>query len=90
MFRSGGFAKDLIYLKGFRNVVELVSTGVSLDPFWIGKIAPDHIEPIHELLHRGLVRPPRFTPEFLERDDVKRRIARLSGGRSFASIFDVE
>ena len=51
MFRSGGFAKDLIYLKGFQSVVEQVAAGASLRPFWIGKIAPDHVGAIEELLH---------------------------------------
>lgn len=90
VFRSGGFAKDLIYLKGFRNVVELVAAGASLDPFWTGKIAPDHVQAIDELLQRKLVRPPLFKPEFLQREDVERRIARLRGEPSFDKIFTAE
>jgi uncharacterized protein (TIGR02421 family) len=90
VFRSGGFAKDLIYLKGFRSVIGLVSSGASLEPFWTGKIAPDHVEAIGELLQRGLVRPPLFTPEFLGRNDVRRRIERIGGNIEFNSIFDVE
>ena len=31
VFRSGGFAKDLIYLKGFQEVIGLVAAGASLD-----------------------------------------------------------
>ncbi|MDQ3470913.1 MAG: DUF1704 domain-containing protein, partial [Pseudomonadota bacterium] len=90
VFRSGGFAKDLIYLKGFRSVVELVAAGASLEPFWTGKIAPDHVEAIDELLQRKLVRPPLFKPEFLQRKDVERRIARLRGEPSFDKIFNAE
>lgn len=90
VFRSGGFAKDLIYLKGFQDVIGLVVSGASLDPFWIGKIAHDHLEAIEELVQRELVRSPIFKPEFLERDDVKRRISRLRGASSFAGIFDAE
>jgi uncharacterized protein (TIGR02421 family) len=90
VFRSGGFAKDLIYLKGFRSVIELVGSGASLDPFWIGKIAPEHVDAIEELLLRGLVQPPLFKPEFLQREDVERRVARLAGEPSFDKILDVE
>ena len=57
VFRSGGFAKDAIYLKGFRQVVDLVAAGASLDPFWLGKIAPEDVAAIEELLLRGLVQP---------------------------------
>ena len=89
VFRSGGFAKDFIYLKGFRSVVDFIAAGGSLDPFWIGKIAPDHLPAIEELLQRNLVRPPLFTPEFLEREEVQRRIDRLRGGLAFDQILDV-
>lgn len=90
VFRSGGFAKDLIYLKGFQDVIGLVTAGASLDAFWIGKIACDHVGAIEELLQRKLIRPPLFKPEFLQREDVKRRIARLRGESSFDRILDVE
>ena len=90
VFRSGGFAKDLIYLKGFQEVIGLVAAGASLDAFWIGKIAREHVEAIEELIQRNLVRPPVFKPEFLQREDVQRRIARLRGESSFAGILDVE
>ncbi len=62
VFRSGGFAKDLIYLKGFQEVIALVGAGASLDPFWIGKIARNHVEAIEELIQRNLVQPPLFKP----------------------------
>ncbi len=90
VFRSGGFAKDMIYLKGFQNVVELVGSGASLRPFWIGKIAPGHVGAIEELLQRELVRPPVFEPLFLERRDVADRLARLRARSSFDAILDVE
>ena len=90
VFRSGGFAKDAIYLKGFRKVVDLVAAGASLDPFWLGKIAPDDVAAIEELLLRGLLRPPLFRPEFLDRADVKRRIAALRGGLPFEQLIEME
>ena len=90
VFRSGGFAKDLIYLKGFQSVVELVGSGASLRPFWIGKIAPGHVGAIEELLQRKLVQPPLFEPEFLKRSDVIARMARLQANRSFDAIYETE
>lgn len=90
VFRSGGFAKDLIYLQGFQDVIGLIVRGASLDPFWIGKIARSHVEAIEELVQRNLVQPPLFKPEFLQRDDVERRIARFRGESSFARVIDVE
>ena len=77
VFRSGGLAKDAIYLQGFRAVVELVRAGASLDAFWLGKIAPAHVPAIEELLNRGLIAAPRFIPLFLADDAARERIARL-------------
>ena len=90
VFRSGGLAKDAIYLRGFRQVVDLVVSGASLAPFWLGKIAPGHAPAIEELLLRGLVHQPLFLPEFLGRAAARARIARLQSGLGFQSMFNPE
>ena len=89
-FRSGGLAKDAIYLKGFLEVVDRVATGASLDAFWLGKIAPEHVEAVEELLLRGLLHPPVFVPEFLSRADSKDRVERLRGGVPFDRLLHLE
>ena len=90
VFRSGGMAKDAIYLRGFRQVVDLIASGASLAPFWLGKIAPGHAPDIEELLLRGLVHAPVFIPEFLARPDTEARLARLRSGLPFQSMFNPE
>ena len=90
IYRSGGLAKDLIYLQGFKAVVDLVAAGAALDPYWLGKIAPAHAPLIEELLQRGLLHPPRFVPEFMTRADTQGRIARLRGGAGLGSILEGE
>ena len=88
--RSGGFAKDAIYLRGFKAVIDAVAQGVALDPFWLGKIAPGHLPAVGELLQRGLLQPPVFIPDFLARPDIQARIARLRVDRGFDAILDLE
>ena len=90
VFRSGGLAKDAIYLKGFLEIVERVATGQSLDAFWLGKIAPEHVDAVDELLERGLLHPPVFVPEFLARQDAQERISRLRAGEPFDRILELE
>jgi uncharacterized protein (TIGR02421 family) len=90
VYRSGGLAKDAIYLRGFRAVVDLVADGASLAPFWLGKIAPQHAPAIEELLQRGMVHEPVFIPEFLSRPDTRARIKRLRQGLSFQAMFEPE
>ena len=90
VFRSGGLAKDAIYLKGFLEVVNRIATGSSLDAFWLGKIAPEHVDAIEELLQRGLLHPPVFVPEFLGREDARKRIERLREGAPFEQLMAME
>lgn len=90
VFRSGGLAKDAIYLKGFLEIIERVAAGHSLDPFWLGKIAPDHVEAVEELLLRGLLHAPVFVPEFLTRDAAQKRIGHMRGELSFDRLLDLE
>ena len=86
VFRSGGFAKDAIYLEGFRTVTSLVAAGAPLNPFWLGKIAVAHVPAIEELLQRELVLPPLFKPSFLDDEKAAKRIADLRQARSFPEI----
>ena len=90
VYRSGGLAKDAIYLKGFLEIIERVATGQSLEAFWLGKIAPEHVDAVDELLERGLLHPPVFVPEFLARKDAQKRIARLRAGEPFDRILEPE
>ena len=90
VYRSGGFAKDAIYLRGFKDVIDLVAAGVPLDPFWLGKIAPAHLPVIEELLQRELLHAPVFLPEFLARPGTIDRIDRLRGRPDFGSMFSLE
>ena len=86
VFRSGGFAKDAIYLQGFRAITSLVAAGAPLNPFWLGKIALSHVPAIEELLQRELVRPPLFKPSFLEDETAAKRIADLRQAKSFPEL----
>ena len=96
VFRSGGFAKDAIYLQGFRAITSLeqllvargeeVAAGAPLNPFWLGKIALSHVPAIEELLQRELVRPPLFKPSFIEDETAAQRIAKLRQAKSFPDM----
>lgn len=80
IFRSGGLAKDAIYLRGLRQVFAFVASGRDLDPFWLGKIAEAHVPMVEELQARGILRAPAAIPEFLIRPEARTRIARIRAG----------
>jgi uncharacterized protein (TIGR02421 family) len=86
VFRSGGLAKDAIYLRGFGEVMNLVRAGASLEPFWLGKIAARHAPAIQELLQRGLIKAPKFIPLFLSAESARQQLARLKKAESLETL----
>ena len=86
VYRSGGLAKDAIYLRGLQAVFDFVATGRDLEPFWFGKIAPHHVPVVDELLARGMLRAPSALPEFLSRPSARRHVARIREGCSFIDL----
>jgi uncharacterized protein (TIGR02421 family) len=90
VFRSGGFAKDAIYLRGFKEVLDLLASGRDLAPFWFGKIAARHITVVEELELRGLLRRPRSLPEFLASPAAQARIAAMRRLASLSQLIPQE
>lgn len=80
VFRSGGFAKDAIYLRGLLEVLHHLRDGGRLDPFWIGKIATSHLTIVDELRARGLLKAPPVRPLFLSEQGPEQRIERARAG----------
>jgi uncharacterized protein (TIGR02421 family) len=90
VFRSGGLAKDAIYLRGFKEVLDLLALGRDLAPFWFGKIASRHIPVVEELELRGLLRSPRSLPEFLASPEAQARIAAMRRLASLSQLVRLE
>lgn len=86
IYRSGGLSKDVIYLRGFKAVLDLLAKGRNLDAFWFGKIAERHVPVVEELELRGMLRRPHVIPEFLDRPEAAKRIARMRANPSLAQL----
>jgi uncharacterized protein (TIGR02421 family) len=86
VFRGGGFAKDAIYLRGFKSVLDLLAVGQSLDPFWYGKIDIRHLGVVGELAERGILHKPALVPEFLADPEVTARIASFRAAPSYSAL----
>lgn len=86
VFRGGGFAKDAIYLRGFKAVLDMLAAGQSLDPFWYGKIDARHIPVVGELAERGILHRPALVPAFLADPHVTARIAAFRAAPSYSSL----
>jgi uncharacterized protein (TIGR02421 family) len=77
---SGGFTRDLIYLRGLVDLMEFLREGGALRPLYVGKIARKHIPIVEELRHRDVLREPPLTPRFLEDGDALERLEAVRRG----------
>lgn len=87
LFRSGGLAKDAIYLRGFLDVLTHIRGGKPLNPFWIGKVSAEHFPILVELMERGLLSPSPIVPAFLEGDAARRRLKRIEDSAGIEAVF---
>lgn len=86
IYQSGGFTKDLIYLRGFFKVLQHLRQGGSLEPLLMGKIAVKHIEVIEALRDRGILQRPAIWPRYWFDDRAQQRLAEL---RNKSTINDI-
>ncbi|WP_146592184.1 flavohemoglobin expression-modulating QEGLA motif protein [Puniceibacterium confluentis] len=86
LYRSGGLAKDAIYLRGLRDILDHLAAGRSLTPYWLGKFAKAQFPQIEELAARGLLTTPPITPAFLNGGPARDRLAAAAAGLSPADL----
>lgn len=80
IYQSGGFIKDVIYLRGFVHLLEYLGQGKALTPLLSGKIAIKHIPVVQELIERGILQPPALLPRYLEDPVAVQKLATLKKG----------
>lgn len=86
VFRGGGLTKDAAYLRGLNQVITYLKSGGELEPLYVGKLAPDHIPLIRELLLRNVLRPPALLPRYLMAASTSGNLNKL---RSFTTVLDL-
>lgn len=60
IYRGGGFTKDYLYLRGFREILKFVDRGNSIENLFIGKTHHKYHPLIGELIQRGIVEQPKL------------------------------
>lgn len=90
VYRSGGLAKDAIYLRGFFRVMEWIADGGDMAIFWRAKIAMIHVPVMEQLCESGLLLDARLTPEFMLRESALKRIRAYASKPSIDLLFDTE
>lgn len=75
VFRSGGFTKDAIYLRGLLNLIGHLKSGGTLDLLWLGKLALSELSRVEELVKRGALHGPRLVPRYVDDPATALRLA---------------
>lgn len=86
LFRGGGLMKDMVYLRGLRDLLAHLAGGGALEPLFVGKIALRHADTMAALQRRGLLHAPPLLPRHLHRDDVQARLARVRQGMTVLDL----
>jgi hypothetical protein len=88
-YRGGGTTKDVIYLRGLKDLVRYLSEGHDLEPLYVGKIALRHVPLIQELRRRQVVLPPSVMPRYLTSQKARERLAACRGKslREFLGVY---
>ncbi|MFT4553525.1 MAG: hypothetical protein ACI9S8_002165 [Chlamydiales bacterium] len=67
VYRSGGFTKDYLYLRGFRMIMDYYKSGKSLDNLLLGKTALPYLPVLDELVNRGILKPPEYITDCFQK-----------------------
>ncbi|MFC3033397.1 flavohemoglobin expression-modulating QEGLA motif protein [Pseudoalteromonas fenneropenaei] len=62
VFRGGGFTKDFLYLRGFRDIVKLASNR-RLDNLYLGKTGLALLDTLDTLVEQGVLQKPKYLPD---------------------------
>lgn len=79
VFRGGGLTKDLIYLRGLRDLLDYLAAGHDIEPLYVGKIGLPHVPYIQELRRRGFITAPRILPRFWDDTSARDRLEACRG-----------
>jgi uncharacterized protein (TIGR02421 family) len=85
-YRGGGLTKDVVYLRGLRQILDHLANGGRLEPLFIGKIGAQHIPIIRELRFRGVLDAPPLVPRYMSSPEALERLDGVRGGLSVAQL----
>ncbi len=86
VYRGGGLAKDVVYLRGLVEMLDYLRRGGDLESLLVGKIGADHIPLVRELHMRQILRTPPLKPRYLEGARSLDRLRRLQEGVSVEQL----
>ncbi|NBC81896.1 MAG: flavohemoglobin expression-modulating QEGLA motif protein [Bacteroidetes bacterium] len=67
VYRGGGFTKDFLYLRGFRDILNYYQENGKLDSLLVGKTSLKYVDTINEMIDRKLLNKPSYITKAFEK-----------------------
>lgn len=75
VFRGGGLTKDIVYLRGLRDLLAYLREGNSFEVLFLGKFSLAQIAALRELGRTGQLLPPRLLPFYVHNAATHQRLS---------------
>jgi uncharacterized protein (TIGR02421 family) len=84
--RGGGLTKDVVYLRGLKQLLEYIAADGDIDILFLGKMALAHVPLIAELRAREVLREPPLRPPCLDVPGAQQKLEWLREGRTVLDL----
>jgi uncharacterized protein (TIGR02421 family) len=75
VFRGGGLTKDIVYLRGLRDLLAYLREGNPFEPLFLGKFSLSQLTAMRELGAKGQLLPPRLLPFYVHNAAAQQRLS---------------
>ena len=75
VFRGGGLTKDVVYLRGLRDLIAYLREGHEFEHLFIGKFSLSELPALRKLRKEGRIVPPALLPSYLHNASALQRLA---------------
>jgi uncharacterized protein (TIGR02421 family) len=75
VFRGGGLTKDVVYLRGLRDLLEYLREGHPFERLFAGKFSLSQLPAIKSLSGNGQLHPPLLMPSYMHNAQAQERLA---------------
>ena len=84
--RGGGLTKDMVYLRGLRDLLQHLAGGGAYWPLFVGKIALGHLPAIETLRQRGVLVEPPLRPLYADDPAALDKLAQAQAGMTVTDL----
>ena len=86
IFRGGGYLKDMVYLRGLKQLLDYLGNGGDFDTLLLGKVGTDHLGIMRELKWRKVLCNPRLKPRYLEQPEAQQQLEQIRQGLTLQDL----